>query len=514
MKLEVYPTYAERLNEIVRGDRSKRGLWGDVIKYAAELMDHEDGRRNAYPRKPEGRPLDDPGVRDALRKIERGSERGRWVFLSIAAREILRREKQLLVLGVLVAILSIAIMPAAAVQDNSVIVFASPQEINRFDSFLITVKTGLPNTSFNLSISGRNGFYQLYQNRTDSVGLYVQNVSAYFDFGQYEIDASITNATSRVFVTVGCDAACTVDILHQNGLLQQQLVYAELEKWGLYAVLVLLGIEAPRTILYFRVIAKRARARGSFTPREAIAAPLIMLRGHFNPGDTVTDPKNPQNPRIEIDASRRELMEQLHVATSKPYMEWNPGHLDAIEDVFRDLKKTWVREREALPVAAPYAKTYARPPMAADFGCPDCGERHAVGECQRRLKIGQPAQLVQQLTPEAKIVRGIPPPPNGRNEMEPTPTPGKNVSEQKTAQPRAIPARAWKWAVVASGILGVPMAVLVLAARAGVYVDALRPLWVDWPGDPAKVGIGLGIFVVAVFGWRVAVRRSRTRPEQ
>lgn len=482
MKLEVYPTYADQINEIVRRDRSKRGLWADVIKLAARLMDVEDGRRNAYPRAPEGRPDEEPGVREALRKIRLGSARARWVFLSVAAREILRREKQLLVLGVLVALLAITIAPATAAAPAGVVVFASPQQVNRFDSFLVTVKMDQPNTSFNLTIAGRNGFFLLYQNRTDPAGLYVQNVSAYFDFGQYEVDASIANATSRVFVTVGCDAACEVDILHQNGLLLQQLLYAEIEKWGLYVLLGVLALEGPRVLMYFRQIAKRARERGSFTPREAMAAPVVMLRGHFNPGDNVADPKNPQNPRIQIDGDRRELMEQLHAATSKPYMEWNPDHLDAIEDVFRDLKKVWARQREALPAGAPHARTYSRPP-------PEMKSQGATYETEARSPPIVGPESTSQLNDAGPRTSEIPPPPNGRNEMKPT-----ESKKSKRVSSRAI-------VLVVVGLPAGVMALLVLLAYQGVYVDVLRPLWSPWPPDVWKVVIGVVAFTITLAAW-------------
>ena len=66
-----------------------------------------------------------------------------------------------------------------------------------------------------------------------------------------------------------------------------------------------------------------------------------------------------------------------------------------------------------------------------------------------------------------------------------TTKPKRSVSKKETA------ARA---ALVGLGIPGLAMAVLVFAARAGVYVDAVRWAWVPWPDDAVKIMAGLGAF--------------------
>lgn len=55
------------------------------------------------------------------------------------------------------------------------------------------------------------------------------------------------------------------------------------------------------------------------------------------------------------------------------------------------------------------------------------------------------------------------------------------------------------WAVFL--VLGIPlalMALLTLAARSGVYVDLLRPLWVPWPPDFLKPVVGFAGFAATL----------------
>lgn len=66
--------------------------------------------------------------------------------------------------------------------------------------------------------------------------------------------------------------------------------------------------------------------------------------------------------------------------------------------------------------------------------------------------------------------------------------------------------------------LGVPfvlMALLTVLARAGFYIDLLRPLWQPWPPDLLKPFVGLAVFAVtlAYLAYRVGLRsgfRSRS----
>lgn len=91
-RVELYPTYAKRLNFLVRENPQENAhLWNDVIRLAARLMREDNGHLNAYPIDAEGLVLD-VDTKAALVQIARASQRARWVFLSIAAREILRRE--------------------------------------------------------------------------------------------------------------------------------------------------------------------------------------------------------------------------------------------------------------------------------------------------------------------------------------------------------------------------------------------------------------------------------------
>lgn len=91
VKLEVYPTYAKRLNFLIAEHPEKSYLWNDVVRRAAQLMREDNGELNAYPQKAQGL-KSDLETRAALVHLARASERARWAFLSMAARDVLKRE--------------------------------------------------------------------------------------------------------------------------------------------------------------------------------------------------------------------------------------------------------------------------------------------------------------------------------------------------------------------------------------------------------------------------------------
>lgn len=91
LKLKVYPTYARRLNSFVREHPERAELVNEAIRLAARRVREEDGLKNVYPVRLECVRLD-METRAALIQLSRASDRAQWIQLSIAFREILRRE--------------------------------------------------------------------------------------------------------------------------------------------------------------------------------------------------------------------------------------------------------------------------------------------------------------------------------------------------------------------------------------------------------------------------------------
>lgn len=474
MKLEVYPTYAEKLNVIARTDSTKRGIWGEVVKRAARLME-TNGDRLCYPQRPVFFPDRDPEVRDALVRVNRAANRARWVYLSIAAREILQGLKPFVVLLLALALLAAVAPPASAAGSTGDKVYMNvvPNAVNRYDVFTITITTLLPNASFDILITGRNGFSLDLFNRTDARGFFSMEQSAYFDYGQYEVRASVPNATVAAFLTVGCDAACTVDILQSGNLQTQLLVYGEAEKWGLFALFLLVAFEFPKAAAFFHKIGREAKKRGDYTPREWAAAPFTLMRSHINPGDQVADPKNPQNARIAIDRERRRLTEQLHEITAKKFMGWRPDNLAPLKEVVADLESAWRREAEIAPA----------PSLISRSVVVDGAKQKA--EAEKMLK--QAKELDEELGRTARL-----------------------IEKENGGRPRVDRTlRASKWALLLLGIPSLAMALLVSAAYAGVHVDALRWAWVAFPDDSVKMLGGSLVFVATVFAYTGARLRQK-----
>ena len=67
------------------------------------------------------------------------------------------------------------------------------------------------------------------------------------------------------------------------------------------------------------------------------------------------------------------------------------------------------------------------------------------------------------------------------------------------------------WALfLGAGVPFLLMTVLTVLARAGIYVDLLRPLWQPWPPDLLKPFLGVAVFAatLAFLAYRVGRRRG------
>lgn len=95
MRLEIYPTYARRLNRIIEDARrlgkDRSDIWSELLEQTVAMIERDDNGGLTYPiQLSELRPS--PRDKSNLRKISRLSERARWVFLSLSALKILERE--------------------------------------------------------------------------------------------------------------------------------------------------------------------------------------------------------------------------------------------------------------------------------------------------------------------------------------------------------------------------------------------------------------------------------------
>ena len=67
------------------------------------------------------------------------------------------------------------------------------------------------------------------------------------------------------------------------------------------------------------------------------------------------------------------------------------------------------------------------------------------------------------------------------------------------------------WALfLGAGVPFLLMTVLTVLARAGIYVDLLRPLWQPWPPDLLKPFLGVAVFAatLAFLAYRIGRRRG------
>lgn len=355
-----------------------------------------------------------------------------------------------------------------------------PDTVNRYDYYAVSV-IGAPNATFTMDVYGANGFHLSFPNRTDERGDFIASYQAGYDFGKYTVQISQANRTVFASVTVGCDARCQSAILQQNGQDAQTAIAAWAQFYGSILLVALVAFELPREVDWFRRRAADARARGVFSPREAFMAPWSVIRGHINPGDTVTDPKNVQNPRIAIDLRRRELLEQLHEATSRRYMEWNPDHIKALLRIVFDLAFAYDTQKGLQPKPAPYARPYARPALSEVKVTPApkpavrISDDHSPKPAEVSVAAnGGDDDMNDELNKWDDLV---------------------SQAKRTSRRDRVIAA-----ALFVVGAVLLVMAALVVAAYAGLHIAPLAALWVAWPGDPLKIILGFGLGATLVFG--------------
>lgn len=383
---------------------------------------------------------------------------------------------------VLVAVLAVAALIGAPTHargsstEGGPALVVLPETVNRYDTFSVSL-IAQPNATFRLDMWGANGFNVAWQNHTDAGGVWRTFLQASYDFGTYTFLSRLANNTTvQASLTVGCDARCTSGILQNNGVQQQQIIYALVQQGVTYGLLLLLAFEIPRSVHYFSRQAKIARTHGQLTLKESLLSPFARIRGHVNGGDQVSDPRNIQNPRIAADLERRRLMEQLHDATDRPFMEWRPGHIDNLRDIWTDLASAWDRQKSIQPAGVGYAKEYVRPKPAAGIS-----DDHAENQVPFTV---EPKPKVDGMTDE---------------EMD-------SFSDRLKALGRKARPHPIRWVVYGIGAGGLIMAALVVLAYQGIYVDALRGLWTPWPSDPWKVLAGLLTFagaLAAAAEWRM-----------
>jgi len=333
-----------------------------------------------------------------------------------------------------------------------------PGDVDRHETFRLEMFAGRPNLTFNVQITGRSGFFWDTPAVTDADGNWRADFIAWYDFGVYEIRATgpDVNDTKVVVLKVGCDIRCQIELLNGWGLSGVRAQVDVATRYAIIAILVLVALELPRSVVFFARQARDARKHGRLTAKDMAFAPIAFARGFVQPGSQSVRPD--VGAAIALDLERRELMEQLHDATATRFMGWRPDHVDAIEAVFTDLKAAWRREAQAqVPPPPPWQPTYERKPI----------DRTAIDARLQEAKEKSVMDKMDEFNDEVGRVRA------GGAYM-----------------------RAW----LIFGLIGIPagaIAVLVTAAYAGVYVDALRPLWVPWPPDWLKLIAGWSIFAVA-----------------
>lgn len=380
-----------------------------------------------------------------------------------------------------------------------------PDAVNRYDNFAVRVLAS-NNTTFRIDVYGANSFHLTFQNTTDPAGLWSGYFNAYYDYGRYTFQLSLGNASIFADLDVGCNAACQSGILLQNGQQQSGQIAAYANFYGAVVILLVIVLVLPGQVSYWRKAARDAQAHGHHTAKDLLIAPFARWRGYIQPGSQVADPNNVQNPRMAADLNRREIMEQLHHATDKKYLEWRPGHIDTLDEIFHDLRYAYDAQKALQPTGAPYAQEYARPaprpmpPAEKVTLTPKPGRvitddhtktGRVVKVAANGGEVGMSDQEMDQYEASLQGERGRDP-----------------ITALVRHQGRV---RRAGYVVAAAGGLLLFMAALVIAAQQGIYVQPLRALWMPWPSDPIKVLLGIGAGGVSLFvgGAVVAFNRKR-----
>lgn len=385
----------------------------------------------------------------------------------------------------IILLMAVLVFDVARGASDTATVQVLPGTVNRYDTYQVVV-IGPVNTSFVLDLYGPNSYHFEARNVTDAAGVWRLTQAAAYDFGTYSFVLQIGNQTARADLTVGCDARCQALLIQDNGAAQQKILYALVTQYGTYVLVAVIAFETVRAVAYFSRQAREAGRTGQYTVREALLGPFARFRNHINPGDNVTDPRNPQNPRIAADQRRRLLMDQLHDATGERYREWRPKGIDDLRRIFRDLDAVWRVQLTIQPDGIPWARAYAPSPVAAANG----GEVMSDDEMEsygKQLKRDQAG---------ATTTRAF------------TTTWATGRSAAGHARPSRH--RALAWTVYLFGAVGVLVAALVAAAYGGVTVAPLAALWVPFPPDPWKFALGL---VAACVAFLVYVDRRTSVPK-
>jgi len=358
-----------------------------------------------------------------------------------------------------------------------------PSQLNRNEVYRLELWTSRPNMTFNLEITGRSGFYLQQQESTDPYGRWAKQFNAWYDVGQYEIRATGTSAndTASVTLTIGCDARCQIDILNAWGLYSASAQADIATRYGIIAILVIVGLELPRGVAFLVRQARDAKRSGRLTAKEMAIAPIVIWRGFVQPGSQAVRPD--VNPAIALDLERRELMERLHDATSPRFMGWSPGHIEHLRSIFADLRAAWKREAQAqVPSPPPWQPEYERRPVD-------------------RAAIERQAQLQLMMMKEKSLMEKL----------------DRFDDEAARAMVRTRARKDYIIAWLSFGLGGIPatlMVALMALAEFGVYVDIFRPLWQPWPPDWVKYLLGSTISAGATLDLVTAyarVRKARRR---
>ena len=376
----------------------------------------------------------------------------------------------------LLLLLFLTIALASAQSPDDIAVRISPGEVNQYERYTLNV-TGPANTPFVLEIAGRSGFYIALHETLGPTGAWQSEYIAYYDFGRYEIRATMGNGTSLALLDVVCDDRCRVDLLNRWGYEQARVQGDVAARYGLFVLLIVIALQFPQAAVYFSRQAKQAKREGRLTAKEMLLAPAAMYRGFIQPGSQAVRPD--VNQSIALDLERRELMEQLRDALGRKFMGWDPNHIALIERLVRGLRKAYDREAQAKPPAPPPWQPKYEPKKIDRAGF----ARVAMRQERKMTTMQTEAERLRKFDEE--IDRAL-----------------KNGTRMRTT------IGAW-FLLIVLGIPALLMAVLGPLSWAGFYVEPLRPLWRPWFGDDGKFVLGVLGFVGTT--WNMIRTRRRLK---
>lgn len=362
-----------------------------------------------------------------------------------------------------ILLLYAAIVPAGAV--GLVNVAVSPGEVDRYELFIVTVTTAYPNTTFSMSFSGPG--YVLDRNgTTNAIGIWEERLSAALDFGTYNVFVAAMNETAQATLVVGCSARCVVDVQNTWGRYVSDLVANGIFQVIVVLAVIVLIVEGPKTAHYFWKNGSQAIKRGQLTAGDILKSPLAVFHGFVQPGRLSM--KQDVNDRIATDLQRRALLEELHDATQARFMEYDPDHMAALGEIFRDLQGSYDREGRM---------TTRPPPVTNHF-------ERTVKDMATEIEIAQTESwLDEQRKDDVKTASR----PDLQNVIE---AHYRNAARRRIRLSIAL--------FVAVGIPAGLMALLAPLSCMGIYFEPVRPLWNPMFGDLGKFLIGIAGFLVTL----------------